>query len=326
MPRIALAVLCVGWATALGCQQQGTSSGEPAATTGEIRIATWNLEWFFDHDTRDNESDLAREQSAPDAAEYEARVAGFAEAIASMDPHVLAVQEVEDEQVVADVADRLESAHGLRYRVLFVQGRDSHTEQDVACLVKDGVTATPSRFDFAFAGDDRYKDLSKHLRITASVQGHTLEIVTVHLVTSPADRLRQARTLREWTESLDGENVVILGDFNLGARFHETRADTDIGILRGLETPTPADDLFDAHAQLLTTDRRTHVSGRELDRILLAPRLRDGEGLEFKSVATLRSLAIRGAVDTGRDVDYHLPAAEQDLSDHFPLLVVLAAE
>jgi hypothetical protein len=109
-------------------------------------------------------------------------------------------------------------------------------------------------------------------------------------------------------------------------RFHETAADTDIGVIRGLGTPTSADDLFDAHAELARTDRRTHVSGRELDRILLAPRLRDGEGLELKSVATLRSLAIRGDADTGRDVDYHLPAAEQDLSDHFPLLVVLADE
>ena len=202
MMRIALALLCLGWA-------MGT------AGAGEIRLATWNLEWFFDHDTNDNDSDLSHEQSAPDAAEYQSRVDGFAEAIASMNPHVLALQEIENEKVVEDIAERLESSHSLDYSVVFVQGRDSYTEQDVAFLVKDGTTVTASRFEFDFEGDDRYKDLSKHLRITATIEGHTLEIITVHLITSTGDRKRQARTLREWAEDLVLENLVILGDFNV---------------------------------------------------------------------------------------------------------------
>ena len=80
------------------------------------------------------------------------------------------------------------------------------------------------------------------------------------------------------------------------------------------------------HAELSETDRKTHVGGRELDRVLLSPKLRNGEGLEFKSVENRRSLGVRGTADMGSGVDYDLPADQQDLSDHFPLMVVLSDE
>jgi endonuclease/exonuclease/phosphatase family metal-dependent hydrolase len=291
------------------------------AAAEEIRIGTWNLEWFNDDDASDDRSEIGPSMKALSRDEYLSRVHGIAAAIAELRPQVMALEEIENARVVHDLAERLDERHGLRYQVAFVQGTDTYTGQDVAALVQQGIEFSASRFRYTFGGDSSYKSLSKHLRIRATLGGERFEIVAVHLITQPADRIKQARTLRAWTRDLVDENLVILGDLNASLAFNETTPNSDIGIIRGFGTPSRADDLFDAHERL--ANRRTHVSGRELDRVLLSPSLVDTTGLTLNTVTTRRDLAIRGEVDRLDRVDYSQPDAEQDLSDHFPLLITL---
>lgn len=289
----------------------------------EIRIATWNLEWFYDADKSDNSNDLQREMSAPSVDEFEARSAGFAAAIAKMGPDIIALQEVENRGTVAKIAEKLRTKHQRNYNVGFVQGDDSHTGQDVAFLVRSGIKYDISRFRFEHSRDDRYKGLSKHARLKATVGGEQVEIITLHLITNPDERLKQARTLRGWIDPLVSGHLIVLGDFNVSLRFDQTRPNSDIGMILGLETPTTKDDLLDLNSKLTFDKRKTHVSGRELDRVLISPRLHDGTGLEVTSIVNRRDLAIRGTVDRASGVDYDLDDDEQDLSDHFPLLISL---
>lgn len=291
----------------------------------EIRIATWNLEWFYDADVSDNPNDLQRRMSAPSVEEFEARAANFAAAIANLNPDIIALQEVENRRTVAKIAEKLRTLHQSQYNVGFVQGDDSYTGQDVAFLIKSGIKYDISRFRFEQSRDDRYKGLSKHARLKTTVGGEQVEIVTLHLITNPDERLKQARTLRRWVDPLVGGNLIVLGDFNVSLRFDQTRPHSDIGLIRGFATPTTKDDLLDLHSELSVEGRKTHISGRELDRILVSPRLRDGTGLEVTSIVNRRDLAIRGSVDRATGVDYYLDDDEQDLSDHFPLLITLDA-
>jgi hypothetical protein len=69
----------------------------------ELKIATWNLEWFFDDFKANNRSDVAKEQSAPSRDEWEWRVGNFAAAIAKFEPTILAVQEIEDRGVMQNL-------------------------------------------------------------------------------------------------------------------------------------------------------------------------------------------------------------------------------
>jgi len=101
-----------------------------------------------------------------------------------------------------------------------------------------------------------------------------------------------------------------------------TPATSEMGIIAGLHTPTPIDDLIDVHRRLPANQRATHVSNSALDRVLLSQALMDSAGLRFVSITRRRDLAIRGTEDRGRGVDYHLDESEQDVSDHFPLLAV----
>jgi endonuclease/exonuclease/phosphatase family metal-dependent hydrolase len=297
-----------------------------AAGAEDIRIGTWNLEWLFDHVDNDDSSSIGPDFAAPSEEEYLSRVSGFADAIAELDPHVLALQEIENAKVVGDIAQTLKEEHGKEYVVAFVQGQDTHTGQDVTFLVKSGIEFEAERFVFDRPGEPEFKDLSKHLRLTATIGGQPITIVALHLITKAPDRMRQARTLREWITPLVGEPLIVLGDFNIGLRFAATTPTSDIGVIRGLHTEGADDDLFDAHASLSAEDRKTHVGGKELDRVLLSPALTDGTGLDFASIANRSDLSIRGETDESAGVNYDLDEEEQDLSDHFPLIVTLAVQ
>jgi endonuclease/exonuclease/phosphatase family metal-dependent hydrolase len=296
-----------------------------AQTDTTLRIATWNVEWLNDADPTNDRSTIGPDQAAPNQQEYQERLQTLTDAIEVMDPDILALQEVESAEVVRDLADLLQVQYGLEYEVAFVQGRDTYTGQDVAFLVERGLLLPDSerRFDFTpLREDNNYKDLSKHLRIDVQVNGEIYTLVTLHLISSNSnDRLRQARTLRAWTEDMAAQsNLIVLGDFNAGQRFNQTTPDSEMGIIRGFETPSQADDLFDVHMRL--GQRTTHVGDEELDRILLSQPLVDS----LIEVETRPELAIRGDEDRGSGVDYALPRSEQDLSDHFPLVVQLALE
>jgi hypothetical protein len=126
----------------------------------------------------------------------------------------------------------------------------------VAFLFKEGVGIEDSGSRFEFTGDldqDGFRNLSKHLRIDVTIQGERYTFVTVHLLSSNvAGCQEQARTLRAWitTEVEPDATLVVLGDFNAGQNFNQTSSGSEIGIIRGFQTPSQDDDLFDAH-QLL---------------------------------------------------------------------------
>ncbi|MEQ8789677.1 MAG: endonuclease/exonuclease/phosphatase family protein [Pirellulaceae bacterium] len=293
-----------------GAEPTSMAAGE------RVTIGTWNLEWLFDDNRNDNESDLAKEMSAENRAAYELRVRRMADVIAQIKPTVMALQEVESEKVVADLATALRVHHELKYKVGFVQGTDSFTEQDVAFLIEDRPGEMEiSRIDARAEGltdRGRYKVPSKHavLTFTRSVGGETqrMVIVTAHLKagandSDEAQRTSQSRALNAYVSRRmrEGSEVVVLGDFNAGKAFSQTSRRDAMGVLVGMETNATDDDLIDLNLRLPATFRRTHSTGRELDRIVVSPNLLDDRGLVLERVFNHRNDTPRG------------------LSDHFPL-------
>lgn len=300
----------------------------------DISIGTWNVEWFFDHDTSDNESDSARENSPPSKADYQWKAGAIAEAIAQLDVTVIALQEVENEKVVKRVAELLKTKHSLNYDVGFKQGTDSATEQDVAVLVKQGVTFSCSRYKYpaGLRGKQDYKDVSKHLFVTLDfdtpIGKERVLLVTAHLFAAdPEEQRRQARTIRYWLSDrpAKGENIVVLGDMNSRQRFNETTPDSAVGILRGFQSPDKKDDLFDVDQKLSGDARRTHISGQEFDRILISSALESDkpgkEDLILDTVEMRSDVVVRKDPDRDRRSNlWKIPPAERDISDHYPIV------
>lgn len=318
-----------------------TTSPSPAALTpadaalaGRLRLATWNLEWFFDLDPSDNIRPLPKSKAAPSAADYRWKRDALADAINDLRPDILAVQEIENEKVMKGLARALRTRHNLGYTVAFVQGGDTQTEQDVAFLVREGLAAQAYRWEFPGELGSDYKNLSKHRMLEVDLGGETLYLLNIHLVasTGAAERQRQARTVRYWLGDLiaQGRVVVVMGDTNSGLRVNETTPGSEIGIVRGFQTPTTSDDLDDLSRGLPAGERRTHLNGKEYDRVLVSPSLQqDASGrpdLVFERIDRREDACIRGqGQDSGHGDGYwSIPEAERDISDHYPLVVEFA--
>jgi endonuclease/exonuclease/phosphatase family metal-dependent hydrolase len=310
-----------------------------AQRSGDLTIATWNLEWFFDWYLDDNQSELAKVNSAPSKKDWEWRLDVTADAIAKLRPSLLALQEIENRKVMEELSRRIQDRHQLKYDVCFIQGRDSSTEQDVAILCQSGlrpqVRRAPEPRDF----DRRQeKSVTKQLMVELpwGQEPHLrhLTIITVHLmageeVGKEMDRCDQARYIKRWVREEHRRNhyVVLLGDMNtVPMRPNRDLKDSAIDVLTGKDTPNdPDDDLVDVVQSLGPEDRVTFAGKHStLDHILISPKLRQGPGIAFENISNRRDVAIRGKMPDslwrGDRRFWKIPSEERDVSDHYPLM------
>lgn len=300
-----------------------------------LKIATWNLEWFFDDFQGNNRSDVAKEQSAPNREEWDWRVNMFAAAIAKFEPTILAVQEIEDRVVMQALTKVLKERFNLSYRVAFIEGFDSGTEQDVAILFRSGLVeiARREQNNSMFESKEFY-NLSKHLIARFEWQDGQrvvpLTLLVMHLrATADAAELRrkQAKLAHLWMSRAiaRGENVIILGDFNVEESVGQIQPDGDgMHLLLGRDNTNPKDDLVDLLERAPEGARQTHLLlEKQFDRILASPSLVDGQGgYSLSKIEVLSQFNIRGnGIDADHwDTRYTKAREERDLSDHHPVM------
>lgn len=303
----------------------------------ELTVATWNLEWFFDDFKGNNRSDVAKEQSSPSSEEWQWKLYTVAAAIAKFQPTILAVQEIEDRSVMNALTKALKDKHNLTYRVAFIEGYDSSTEQDVAIIYRSGLVEFSRREQTQemFASKEYY-NLSKHMfakfEWQANGKTHSLTALVLHLrATADAAELRrqQAKLAHAWMSAgiEAGENRVILGDLNVEEMAGSVKPDGDgMFDLLGRRTEKTSDDLFDLLEFAPEGKRQTHlILEKQFDRILVSKSMlpsTPGPGIKFKSIEVLSQYNIRGE---GADLDhwdtrYTKDRAERDISDHHPVM------
>ena len=304
-----------------------------------LTIMTWNLEWFFDDDPGDNHSELAKEKSSPSRSDWDWKRDAVAACVAQVRPSILALQEVESRRVLWYLTRAISRNHQLEYHEIGIESRDHFTEQDVGFLFRapvDAGTVTLGMYPKSLRSTNQYFDVSKHVQAVFEYQhGETVETVTVlnvHLRAGPeaADkRIRQSRLLHHWIASAirQGQNIIVLGDFNTEFKGQQSLKQNEIGIASGLETPETDDDLVDLHLMLPTSERSTHLLGGQYDRILCSPSLTKDDpnrpNLVFSKIEVLRELAIRGKQDTPQqhwENYWNIPEDQRDLSDHYPVM------
>ena len=305
----------------------------------QLVVATWNLEWFFDEYRGDNRSDLSKKLSAPSRAKWEWKRNEVAKAIASIRPDIIALQEIENRQVMWYLVQRLDRTHGIKYRIAFIQGGDYFTEQDVAILYRSGlVRYCRHEQSWEMFTSKKYSNVSKHIAAHfvwgSGDNAQRLAIMNVHLrsrVEGAKVRRRQARLVHEWIKPwlARGEHVIVTGDFNAEQKAGEKDAHRTIGILTGQETSDSSDDLIDLHTRLNPDHRTTHMlPGRQFDRILVSPSLvpqgKAGRGkFAFQSIRVLPQLVIKQGKDKNQDHwdrYYELDDSKRDISDHYPVV------
>ncbi|MEZ6096512.1 MAG: endonuclease/exonuclease/phosphatase family protein [Pirellulaceae bacterium] len=300
-----------------------------------LRVATWNLEWFFDHQTTGN-SDIARQQSAPSAAEWKWKVERVANVISQLKPDILALQEVEGRDQVYELVQELKNKHQETYRYCFIGGYDFGTEQDVAIIYRDGLVEYSRREQTQEMYESRkFYNLSKHLiarfQWGSGDAKQNLTVLVAHFRAAAEQeelRIRQARLAHEWMSeaAANGENVLILGDFNSEHSCTDTSSKSDMGVLKGLETPDTNDDFVDLNTYLPENIRQTHMGDKEFDRILASNAVIQDSPDRIDMVFSQRIIVRSDLVITGtKDTDhfngfYKIPQNERDVSDHYPVM------
>ena len=312
-------------------------ANHPTATADEsVSVATWNLEWFFDADTSDNDSKVAAKQSAPSQDEWVWKLNSVAAVIAKLKPTILGLQEVEDREVLQQLTKVLKEQFDISYRIAFIEGWDQYTHQDVAFLYRTGLIEYSRKEQTAEMFQSKeYYNVHKHLfarfEFGSGKQREQLLLANVHLRATAEKqdiRIKQCRLLRKWIseELTAGNNVIVLGDLNTEEVCGSVREGSDLAILMGLDTKSQDDDLIDSHLKLQADYRDTHLGGRQFDRILISRSLIDDkrkkQDLSFVQIGNFKEAVVVGERDHNHfDNYYKIPQAERDVSDHYPIMV-----
>ncbi len=318
---------------AAGSEQALGQPYDPAPQ--RLRVMTWNVEWMFDDNLADNLSSLAKEQSAPTQAYWQAKRDGVAAVLAKYRPEIVALQEIENERTLAELVDRLKAEHALAYRWAFIPGSDHYTEQDVGLLLRHGlVNYRRHEQSKAMFASQQFFSLSKHLvaEFRWDQVDSPLTVMTVHMrAKTDAEplRVRQAALARHWLlpHLQAGQDVILLGDFNfedlVSARAVPSSASGGVAVLTNAEQGA---QMLDVLAHLPNVTQATHAFlPKQFDRIFISQSLMvDGPGQDwcFTQVEILADAVVRGARDAFDHWPRRLTYAEDefDLSDHHPVM------
>ncbi len=198
----------------------------PAVAAEPLRILTQNMNRLFDDvDDGNGETVLA-------TSRFERRVETAARRFGQYFglPHVIALQEVENLNVLGRIAAEIEARHAARYRPLLLSGQDI-SGINLAYLVRDDVEIR--RLEQLFRDlrldlDDAPLFSRPPLYVELCYRGDCLALVNVHLrsmrgIDDPDDgarvrrkRLLQAEALAAWADRRQRQaaSLLLLGDFN----------------------------------------------------------------------------------------------------------------
>ncbi|RME82895.1 MAG: hypothetical protein D6785_07365 [Planctomycetota bacterium] len=253
-----------------------------------LRVATFNCEWLFDNDPSDQEGVPPQIKALfpKTRKEYIAKLHRVAAVLIGIRAHVYALQEIEDADVLQDLAQILEYNLKRKYEVCFKPGGDRYTRQNVGILSAYPVLDV-RRFKF-----QRGSRVTKHLSVTIEVMGEKVQIITLHLKAGSHERNFEKRAMQakaihaQIQRYVSSRNIIVMGDLNTHIKFkpkrkkkkrskskkkkNSPRKDADY-YLTGKHTRRKKDDLIDINQKLERAERITHGERGQYDRILLSP-------------------------------------------------------
>jgi Endonuclease/Exonuclease/phosphatase family len=333
--------------------EEPTVTPLPAASLGEIVVATWNLQRFFD-----DEDDPSVGEAVLTPAAFDMRLAKASLAIRNVlgSPDILAVEEVENLAALSALADRIDAdavaAGGSdpSYQAYLEEGNDP-SGIDVGFLVKStrvdvvAVTQEGKGTIFSFDGtllNDRPPLLLQAVAHPGVGSAFPLTVIVNHLRSLTdiedsgkgprvrAKRQEQAEYLAQLVQqrqlSDPGERILCLGDFN-AFQFNDGYVDV-MGTVRG--DPTPADEVLLASPDLVDPDLVDLV-----DEVPAAQRytyVLDGNAEVLDHVLATSNLTaqVKRVAIAHFDVDFPAvlrgdASSPVQTSDHDPVVVVLGA-
>jgi len=200
----------------------------PLHADESIRIVSQNMNRFFDNiNDGKNEKVFSRDRF------YRKVKAASTKIINQFKlPDILALQEVENRNVLTKISDAVHARSGVRYQVLLLEGT-RFTDINVAYLVKQRfkIKSEKQLFEHERLAYDQSKLFSRPpLYLEACIESNCLSLLNLHLrsmrgirSTSKGERVRlkrleQSSIIARWLDSFQlsrpRDSVMVLGDFN----------------------------------------------------------------------------------------------------------------
>lgn len=251
----------------------------PEKSAGTLRIASVNTFNYLSTNRRTDDGVYKRRWAKPQSER-----AALTRLILSVNPDVLALQEIGGNKQVNQLADDVERAGGAAFphRVV-LHGRD--TARRVAVLSR-----LPFRDVFRFYEKNTMCRGLLGVEIAAGTR--PLRVFTLHLKSkltrSPEDpecareRLSEARRVRELLGTAGGNAFVLLGDFNDTPESAPVRIFSEGGFLRRL-------DLTDSAGERWTYANSRFGYSSIFDHIFLSPQLRGNGCVSDAALSRVRS-------------------------------------
>lgn len=219
-------VLCVAALVAAGpgCPAAPATPEDRRPDRTRLRIVSYNVEWLFCG------CDGRGPWTSPEEAQQHLEEIG--DVIAEIKPDILAMQEVQNCDMLRRLAEYLSTKHSLTgYRPYLVPGTDTATGQNVGLLSLidpfTDVVRTANRVAFPVPGttcgtNTGTSAVSKHFVARFRVNNVAMAFIGMHFVAFPLrtdrclQREAQASVLRGLVDERlkEGEQVVVLGDMN----------------------------------------------------------------------------------------------------------------
>jgi len=193
-----------------------------------IRIVSQNMNRFFD-----NIDDGKNETVSSKASFYQKVDAASSKIISQFKlPDILALQEVENRNVLARISETVYARSGVHYQAVLLEG-NHFTDINVAYLIKQRfkIQSMLQLFKHERLAYDQSKLFSRPpLYIEACIESNCLSLLNLHLrsmrgirSTSKGERVRlkrleQSSIIARWLDSFQqsrpGDSLMVLGDFN----------------------------------------------------------------------------------------------------------------
>ncbi len=189
-----------------------------------LRVATWNVENLFDtiHDAgKDDYEFLPQAERQWNAPRYWRKLRNIAQTLAAMElPELVALQEVENDSVLRDLTRRTQLWPA---KYLYISTNSSDVRGiDVALLYRPETFTLLSWRSARVPSTDHGLPPTRDILVAKGITAQdTLHVCVVHMPSrrsnnsaSKQNRRLAMQTLCNVMDSLAGEKVIVLGDFN----------------------------------------------------------------------------------------------------------------
>jgi hypothetical protein len=200
----------------------------PVASADSIRVLSQNMDRLFDNIDDGNNEQVVSQNRFRKRVKYAAKKFGDHFGL----PHIIALQEVENLNVLQQIATEIWNRYQARYRPILIPGQDV-SGINLAYLVRFGVEIKKVDQLFAnkaFKMTDQPLFTRPPLYLEACYIENCISLLNVHLRSMRGidsrkkgervrrKRLQQAETIAAWSnrfqQSRQGESLLLLGDFN----------------------------------------------------------------------------------------------------------------